>query len=340
MRLQVGRTGAITPVAKLTPVKVSGVTVSSASLHNWDEIGRLDIRQGDHIIIERAGDVIPYVVKSLPEKRTGREEVIPLPTTCPVWRSPAARLEGEVIPHCQGLDCPARLRETLKHFASRHAMDIDGLGERYIDQLLRLGLVKSVADLYSLTKEDLFRFDRMGDKLAENLLAAIAASKKRPLASFLHALGIRHVGVHLARILANHFGSLESLGKASREELTAIHEIGDQVADSIVRFFQSPHNLAFLKQLEKAGVIPEAGEKKGETPLTGKTFVFTGALNRLTRQEAEAMVLERGGRAAGAVSKKTTYVVAGEEAGSKYRKAVELGVPILSEQEFMEMMES
>lgn len=338
VRLQVGRTGAITPVAKLTPVRVSGVTVASASLHNWDEIARLDIRQGDHVIIERAGDVIPYVVRSLPEKRTGREAAIPVPAVCPVCGSPVARLEGEVIPRCQGLDCPARLRETLKHFASRNAMDIDGLGERYIDQLLRLGLVKSVADLYTLTKEDLFRFERMGDKLAENLLAAIAASKKRPLARFLHALGIRHVGVHLARVLSDRFGSAAALTKASREELTAIHEIGDQVADSVVRFFQSPHNLAILKQLEDAGVVPETGEKKGGTALAGKTFVFTGALSRFTRQEAEAMVTERGGRAAGSVSRKTDFVVAGEEAGSKYRKAVELGVPVLSEEDFIRLL--
>jgi DNA ligase (NAD+) len=340
VRLQVGRTGAITPVAKLTPVKVSGVTVSSASLHNWDEIARLDIRTGDHVIVERAGDVIPYVVRSLPEQRTGEEEEIPFPVTCPVCGSPVARLEGEVIPRCQGLDCPARLREALKHFVSRTAMEIDGLGERYIDQLLRLGLVKSVADLYTLDRKKLSLFERMGDKLADKLLDAIGASKKRPLARLLHALGIRHVGAHLARVLADRFGSLDALSKATHEELTAVYEIGDQVADSVVRFFQSPRNLDIINQLKDLHVVPEAGEEKADTSLAGKTFVFTGALSRFTRPEAEAMVIQRGGRAAASVSKKTDYVVAGEEAGSKYRKALELGVPILSEEEFLRMVEN
>ncbi|MBN2429189.1 MAG: NAD-dependent DNA ligase LigA [Deltaproteobacteria bacterium] len=340
VRLQVGRTGAITPVASLRPVKLSGVMVSNASLHNWDEIKRLGLKIRDTVIIERAGDVIPHVVKVLKEKRTGKEQDVSFPKFCPVCGNPVARLEGEVVPRCQGLDCPAQLRESLKHFASRTAMDIDGLGERYIDQLLKLNLVTSVADLFRLTKEDLFSFERMGEKLADNLLAAIAASKHRSLDRFIFALGIRHVGAHLAKVLANYFGSLQAMEKASRDKLVAIHEIGDQVADSVVRFFESPHNRKILKQLEEAGVVPEPAETVKGSTLAGKTFVFTGALTRFTRQEAEKMVEEQGGKAASSVSQKTDYVVAGEAAGSKYQKAVDLGVTILSEDEFFRLLEN
>jgi DNA ligase (NAD+) len=288
--------------------------------------------------VERAGDVIPDVVRVLPEKRTGAEEAIPFPDTCPECGSPVARLEGEVVPRCQGLSCPARLRESIKHFASRGAMDIDGLGDRYIDQLLRLGLVGDVADLYRLTREDFFRFERMGDKLAENLLDAIAASKRRPLSRFLYALGIRHVGEHLAKVLARQFGSLEALAKTGRDELLAIHEVGPQVADSVVNFFQSQRNREILNKLLEAGVSPKEEERRAGGPLSGKTFVFTGALTRFSRKEAQEMVERLGGRAAGSVSKKTDYVVAGEEAGSKLDKARELGVSVLSEEAFLEMM--
>ena len=270
IRLQVGRTGAITPVASLKPVRLSGVVVSNASLHNWDEIGRLDLKIGDAVVIERAGDVIPHVVRVLKEKRRGMETPVPFPEKCPACGNPVARLEGEVIPRCQGLDCPAQLREILKHFASRTAMDIDGLGERYLDQLLKLGLVKSVADLYRLQPEDLFRFERMGEKLAGNLLSAIAESKHRPLDRFIHALGIRHVGTHLAKVLAAHFGSLEGLKNASRDDLVAIHEVGEQIADSVVHFFQSPHNQEILKQLEQSGVTPVQAEKKAGSSLAEK----------------------------------------------------------------------
>ena len=339
VRLQVGRTGAITPVACLKPVKLSGVIVANASLHNWDEIERLGLRIGDTAIIERAGDVIPHVVKVLKEKRSGTEKSIPFPKQCPVCGNPVARLEGEVVPRCQSLDCRAQLRESLKHFASRTAMDMDGLGERYIDQLLKLNLVKSVADLYSLTREQLFGFERMGEKLAGNLLASIAGSKRRSLDRFIFALGIRHVGAHLAKVLANHFGSFQALENASREELVDIHEIGNQVADSVVRFFESPHNREILRQLEEAGVIPESTEKTTGTALAGKTFVFTGTLNCFTRQEAEKVVENLGGRATNTVSNKTDFVVAGEAAGSKYQKAVDLGVAILSEDEFLQLIQ-
>ncbi len=339
IQLQVGRTGAITPVARLRPVEVSGVTVSRASLHNWDEIARLDMRIGDQVVVERAGDVIPDVVRVLTEKRSGEERVVPLPEACPECGSPVVRLEGEVVPRCQGLSCPARLKESIKHFASRTGMDIDGLGDRYIDQLLRLGLVDSVAGLYTLGKEDLFRFDRMGDKLADNLLAAIDASRRRPLPRFLFALGIRHVGQHIAKVLARQFGSLENLRQTSREDLLAIHEVGPQVAESVESFFRSPRNLEILRQLGEAGVVPETEERRAGGPLSRKTFVFTGSLARFSRKEAQERVERLGGRAAGSVSKKTDYVVAGEEAGSKLDRARQLGVPVLSEEEFLQMME-
>ncbi|MFO7984160.1 MAG: NAD-dependent DNA ligase LigA [Desulfuromonadales bacterium] len=338
IRLQVGRTGAITPVARLRPVEVSGVNVSRASLHNWDEIDRLDVRIGDQIVVERAGDVIPDVVRVLKEKRSGDEQPVPMPQFCPECGSAVSRLEGEVVPRCQGLACPAQLKESINHFASRRAMDIDGLGERYIDQLLRLDLVKSVADLYRLTSEDLFRFERMGARLAEKLLQAISESKSRPLDRFLYALGIRHVGVHLARVLARQFGSLEELARAGREDLLAIHEIGPQVADSVVSFFASERNRAILDQLCQLGVVPGRQEKRAGGPLSGQTFVFTGSLSRFTRQDAQEMVEELGGRASGSVSKKTAFVVAGEEAGSKLEKALGLGVPVLSETAFLDMM--
>jgi DNA ligase (NAD+) len=337
--LQVGRTGAITPVARLRPVEVSGVTVSRASLHNWDEIARLGVMQGDQVVVERAGDVIPDVVRVLTERRSGAEEPIPFPEFCPACGSPAASLPGEVVPRCQGLSCPARLKESIKHFASRNAMDIDGLGDRYVDQLLRLDLLHSVADLYRLNREDLFRFERMGEKLADNLLMAISQSRRRPLSRFLFALGIRHVGQHLARLLARQFGSLTELQKATREELLAIHEVGPQVADSVVNFFAAPGNLEILDQLQRLGVVPETEERRAGGPLSGKTFVFTGVLPNLGRKEAQELVERLGGRAAGSVSKKTSCVVSGEEAGSKLDRARGLGVPVLTEEEFLQMIE-
>ena len=338
IQLQVGRTGAITPVAHLQPVEVSGVTVSRASLHNWDEIDRLDARIGDQVVVERAGDVIPDVVRVLTEKRTGKETRIPMPTHCPVCGSPVKRLEDEVVPRCQGLSCPAQLKESLKHFARRGGMDIDGLGGKYIDQLLQLGLVKNVADLYRLNKEDLFRFERMGDKLAEKLLDAIEASKKRPLSRFLNALGIRHVGDHIAKVLATQFGSLDELSRASQEDLLACHEIGPQVASSVTSFFASPQNQQILADLATLGVRPEREERRAGGPFSGKTFVFTGTLALFSRKEAQTLVEKLGGRASGSVSKKTDFVVAGEEAGSKLTRAQELGVTILSEEEFEQLV--
>ena len=338
VRYQVGRTGAVTPVANLRPVNVSGVTVSSASLHNWDEIERLGIRIGDTVVVERAGDVIPDIVKVLTEKRDGSEQDIPEPTECPACGSPVVRDAAEVVPRCQGLSCPAQLKESLKHFCARGAMDIEGLGDRLIDQLLRLGLVNSVADLYRLEKGQLFQFERMGDKLAEKLLAAISASKERPLERFLFGLGIRHVGSHLAKVLSRQFGSLEALAAADQEQLLAIHEIGPQVADSVTRFFADPNNLEILEQLQQLGVAPITMQQPKGDLLSGKVFVFTGALERFSRKEGEALVEAEGGRASGSVSKKTDYVVAGPGAGSKLTKAEQLGVTVLDEEEFLALI--
>jgi DNA ligase (NAD+) len=334
----VGRTGVITPTAHLRPVEVSGVTVSRATLHNWEEMERKDIRIGDTVVIERAGDVIPAVVRVVLEERSGNEQQLPIPTVCPECGSPVIKLPEEVAVRCQGLACPAQIRESIIHFASRNAMDIDGLGEKYIDQLLRLGLVHDVADIYGLDAADLMRFERMGDKLAENLLNAIAESKTRELATFIFALGIRHVGEHTARLLANGFGSLQNLMAASEEELLTIREVGPQVARSITAFFAGAENRRVIERLLVAGVSPSVAEKRVGGRFTGKTYVFTGSLERCSRSHAQKLVEAEGGHAAGSVSKKTDYVVAGAEAGSKLEKARLLGVTILTEEEFLQMM--
>jgi len=335
----VGRTGVITPTAHLRPVEVSGVTVSRATLHNWEEMERKDIRIGDTVVIERAGDVIPAVVKVLTEKRTGSERFLPIPATCPACGSEVVKIPGEVAVRCMGLSCPAQIRESIIHFASRNAMDMEGLGEKYIEQLLRLGLVGNVADLYTLTKDDFMKFDRMGDKLAENLLKAIEASKKRELSRFIFALGIRHVGEHTAKLLATAFGSIDNLARATEEELLSIREIGPQVARGITTFFHNEENREIIRRMIAAGVTPTVEEKKVGGRFTGKTFVFTGTLSRFTRSEAQRMVEGEGGHAAGSVSKKTDYVVAGAEAGSKLEKARQLGVTVLTEDEFLRMLE-
>ncbi|MFZ3209857.1 MAG: NAD-dependent DNA ligase LigA, partial [Geobacteraceae bacterium] len=335
----VGRTGVITPVAQLKPVEVSGVMVSRATLHNWDEMEKKDIRIGDTVLVERAGDVIPAVVRVVMEKRTGGERSLHIPQNCPECGSEVVKIPDEAAVRCLGLSCPAQLREALIHFASRRAMDIDGLGERYIDQLLRLKLVQNVADLYCLTRDDLMRFDRMGDRLADKLLAAIAGSRERGLGRFIFALGIRHVGEQTAKLLANAFGSMENLARATEDELISIREIGPQVSRSITTFFRNRENMRVMERLCKAGVRPSVEEKRVGGRLAGRTFVFTGALTRFTRDEAKGMVEQEGGHAAGSVSKKTDFVVAGSEAGSKLDKARELGVKVLGEDEFLEMLE-
>ncbi|MDR3580739.1 MAG: NAD-dependent DNA ligase LigA [Oryzomonas sp.] len=334
----VGRTGVITPVAHLRPVVISGVTVARATLHNWDEIAAKDIRINDTVLVERAGDVIPAVVRVLTEKRTGRELPLPPPQTCPECGSEVVRIADEVAVRCMGLSCPPQIRESIIHFASRNAMDIEGLGEKFIEQLLSLGLVHNVADIYRLTRADFMHFERMGDKLAGNLLAAIENSKQRELGRFIFALGIRHVGERTAKTLAQSFGSLESLEQATIEELTSIRDIGATVAQSIRTFFDNRDNVAVIQRMLEAGVAPTAEEKRVGGRLTGKSFVFTGALSGFTRDRARRIVEDEGGHVVGSVSKKTDYVVAGEDPGSKLDKARELGVTVLSEALFSELV--
>ncbi|RMD90244.1 MAG: NAD-dependent DNA ligase LigA [Calditrichaeota bacterium] len=335
---QVGRTGTLTPVAIMRPVKVGGVEISRATLHNQDEIDRKDVRIGDWVVVQRAGDVIPEVVKVIKSRRTGKEKKYHLPDKCPVCGSRVVRLPGEVAYRCQNLSCPAQLKEGIRHFASKGAMDIEGLGEKLIDQLVDKGLVKSVADLYTLKKEQLAKLERMADKSAQNIIDAIEKSKEVDLARFLYALGIRYVGEHIARVLAQEFKTLDNLKKASIEELQQVYEIGPQVAESVYQFFHEPHNLETIDRLIKSGVrIRELAEPR-EKKLAGKTFVFTGALQNFTREEAERLVEELGGRAASSVSRNTDYVVVGENPGSKAQRARELGIPTLSEEEFIQMV--
>ncbi|ORJ62456.1 NAD-dependent DNA ligase LigA [Geothermobacter hydrogeniphilus] len=337
--LQVGRTGAITPVAHLRPVSISGVTVSRASLHNWDEIKRLDLRIGDRVIVERAGDVIPDVVRVLKDQRRGNETTCPEPTLCPECGQPVIRREEEVVPRCGNSHCPARTLERIRHFVSRKAMDIDGLGEKQIAQLIELGKVEDVADLYLLRKEDLFELERMGETLAAKLLQAIDASRTRPLSRLLFGLGIRHVGEHTARVLARRYPDLDSLAAATVDDLKAIHEIGDKVAESLIDFFTDPCQLALLDKLRRAGVHPEAeATVQQDGPLNGKTLVITGSLESMSRKQAEARVEQLGGRAAGSVSRKTDYLVAGPGAGSKLARAEQLGIEILDEETFLRLI--
>ncbi|MBW2505361.1 MAG: NAD-dependent DNA ligase LigA [Deltaproteobacteria bacterium] len=338
--LQVGRTGAITPVAHLKPVVLSGVTVSRASLHNWDEIERLDLRVGDRVIVERAGDVIPDVVKVLTEKRSGQESRVSLPIRCPECHASVQKAENEVVPRCTNTHCPAQTIERIKHFVSRDAMDIDGLGEKQLDQLIQLGKIVDIADLYELNKNDLFALDRMGETLAAKLLDAIEASKAPPLSRLIYALGIRHVGRNTAKLLAKRFNSLEELSSCDKTDLTAIHEIGDKVADSIIDFFGNPEKILLMTRLAALGVEPKPeAQVLREGPLKGKTVVVTGSLKSFSRNQAEDLIEQLGGRSSGSVSKKTDYVLAGENAGSKLEKARSLDIPVLDEAAFLALTE-
>jgi DNA ligase (NAD+) len=337
--LSVGRTGVITPVAQLRPVEISGVTVSRATLHNWDEIAIKDIRVGDTVVVERAGDVIPAVVRVLTERRNADAQPSLPPERCPECGSEVVRIADEVAVRCMGLSCPPQIRESIMHFASRNAMDIEGLGEKFVEQLLTLGLIHSVADLYYLSKDDFMRFERMGDKLAANLLSAIESSKKRELGRFIFALGIRHVGERTAKSLAQAFGSLDNLQRATFDELVSIRDIGATVAQSICTFFDNQGNREVIRRLLEAGVTPAVELKQVGGRFTGKTFVFTGGLSRFSREEAQRLVEAEGGTAVGSVSKKTGFVVAGADAGSKLAKARELGVTVLNEDEFVALLE-
>jgi DNA ligase (NAD+) len=335
--VQVGRTGALTPVALLEPVQVGGVTVSRSTLHNMDEIERLGLQIGDTVLIERAGEVIPHVLKVV---RPGKNrKPFKMPKNCPECGSAIHHVEGEVAYRCVNAACPAKRKESLLHFAGRHAMNIDGLGDKIVDQLVDKGLVKDVADLYSLKLEDLAGLERMAEKSAQNLLDEIEASKKNSLARLIYALGIQFVGERTAQLLAEHFSSLEELAAATEEQLIEVPEVGPKVAASIAEFFSEPANLKLIKKLNKAGVHPTAEKRKVKSDkFAGKSFVFTGGLANRSREEAGEIVQQHGGKVSGSVSKKTDYVVVGTDPGSKYDKAKELGVTILTESEFEKLL--
>lgn len=338
IKAQVGRTGTLTPVAIMKSVQIGGVEVSRATLHNQDEIEKKDVRIGDWVVVQRAGDVIPEVVSVVTNRRTGSEKKYQLPDICPVCGAHVVRLPGEAAHRCQNLSCPAQLKQQIGHFASRNAMDIEGLGDKLIDQLVDKALVKSTADLYFLTKQQWTILERMGDKSAQNIIDALEKSKHVALDRFIYSLGIRFIGEHAARLLADHFKTLINFKKATYEELMTIYEIGPQSAQSIIQFLKEPKNLMTIDRLLAAGIKIEEKVEPKENKLAGKTFVFTGALASFTRYEAEQLVISLGGHAASSVSKKTDYVVVGKDPGSKATKAQELGVKVLSEDEFKEMV--
>ena len=339
IRIQVGRTGALTPVADLEPVRLSGTTITRSTLHNEDEIKRKDVRVGDWVLIERSGDVIPNVVAVMKERRTGKETKFVFPGHCPVCGAAAFRPEGEVISRCTNPSCSAKLRESLLHFASRRAMDIEGLGDSLVDQLLEKKLVQAIPDIYSLRSDDLVSLERMGPKSSQNLLDQIEGSKARDLSALIFALGIRHVGERLARTLASHFRTLDALAEAAAEELTEVEDIGPKVAESILFFFRQPENTALIRRLKEAGLNFESrAEKRAAGPLEGKTFVLTGTLASLERDEAKEVIEGLGGKVTSSVSGKTDYVVVGESPGSKLDKARQLKIAILDEQEFLKLV--
>lgn len=337
--VQVGRTGVLTPRAVLAPVHLAGTTVQSATLHNQDYIAEKDIRIGDTVLVQKAGEIIPEIVEVDLSKRRQGAAPYELPKVCPVCGAPVTRdVDGAAV-RCTGAECPAQLLRNITHFASRDAMDIDGLGPAVLQQLIETGLIRSAADLYSLTEQDFAQLDRMGEKSAANAVAAIEKSKGNDLGKLLYALGIRQVGAKAGRVLALHFKSLDALERASLEELTAIDDVGGITARFILDWLASPQSQDLLKKLRQAGVNMSCTEQAVDNRFAGKTFVLTGTLTRFDRKTAEAMIESRGGKASGSVSKKTSYVVAGDAAGSKLQKAQELGVPVLTEDEFAKMLE-
>jgi DNA ligase (NAD+) len=334
IRVQVGRTGKLTPVAELAPVSIGGTTVRNATLHNMDEIERLGVKIGDWVQVERGGDVIPKVAKVIVDTQHPRgHKRFHMPEVCPVCGTKVVRTEGEVDYRCVNANCPAKLRETILHFASRGVMNIDGMGEALVNQLTERGLVKDVADIYKLTKKDLLSLERFADKSAQNILDEIDNSKKLPLERVIYGLGMRFVGERTAQFLAEHFGSMGALERASQEELQDVNEVGPRIAESIVEFFNLPANRKLVERLRAAGLTLSGQKKERGTKLAGKTFVLTGTLAKYTRDEARKMIEDAGGKVTGSVSKKTDYVVAGTDAGSKLDKANQLGVKVIDERE-------
>ncbi len=337
--VQVGRTGALTPVAVLEPVAISGVEISRATLHNENEIKRKDIMIGDTVIVSRAGDVIPEIVRVIKEKRKGSEKVFTMPDICPVCKEPVIRPRGEVIRRCININCPAQIKGRIEHFASKRAMDIDGLGEKLIEQLVDKNIINDVSDVYYLHKDTLSNLDRMADKSSENIINAIAASKNPTFARFIYALGIRHAGEHISTILAEKYRDINELMSAKEDELINIPEIGPEVSNSIIAFFMEDRNKKTMERILSSGLTIEY--KKEETsPFKGLTFVFTGTLKTMSRDEARKKVEAFGAWTASSISKKVDYLVAGEETGSKLDKARELGIQILNEEKFLEMIGS
>ena len=336
--VQVGRTGVLTPKAVLEPVRLAGTTVTSATLHNQDFISDKDIRIGDTVLVRKAGEIIPEVLSVVLDKRPADSRPYFLPKTCPVCGAPVERDEDGAHMRCTGAECPAQLLRNLTHFASRDAMDIDGLGVAVVENLVNAGLVKTPGDLYFLKEEDVAGLDRMGKKSAQNLMAAIRRSKDQDLARLIYAFGIRQVGQKAGKILAARFQTMEALEHATLEELTAVNDVGEITARSILTWLESPQSRHLIARLRQAGVNMTAAEQGSDQRFAGMTFVLTGGLEQFTRDQAAAMIEDRGGKSAGSVSKKTTYVVAGEGAGSKLKKALDLGIPVLTEQEFLDLM--
>ena len=337
--VQVGRTGKLTPVAALKPVFIGGTTVTRATLHNMDEIERLGVKIGDWVVVERGGDVIPKVVRVIDDKEHPRgHKRFHMPEHCPVCGGKVVRVEGEADHRCVNANCPAKLRESILHFASRSVMNIEGMGDALVNQLTDRGLVKSVADIYKLSKADLLQLERMGDKSAQNVLDEIDASRKLPLERVIYALGIRFVGERTAEFLAEHFGSLDALMQASLNQLQEVNEVGPRVAQSLFDFFQEPKNRELIERLRKAGLTFTGKKKQRGTKLAGKTFVLTGTLANYSRDEAKKLIEDAGGKVSGTVSKKTDYVVAGTDAGSKLDKARQLKVNVIGEKEMLELI--
>jgi DNA ligase (NAD+) len=337
IEIQVGRTGVLTPVAHLKPVNVAGVTVSRATLHNEDEIEKKDVRIGDTVLVQRAGDVIPEVVKVILSKRTGAEKKFSMPDRCPVCNAAVARIEGEAATRCINSSCSAQVKERIKHFASKGAFDIDGLGAKLVDQLVEKDLLTSFADLFKLDKETLAGLERMGDKSGENLIHAIEASKKISFARFLYALGIRHAGEHVAALLADQFESLEDLTSCPQQDLTDIDGVGPVVAESIANYFQQEKNLGTIQSILDSGVQIVFEAKRKPAKFGGKMFVLTGTLDGMTRRQAKDMITEAGGKVSGSVSRNTDFVVAGDSPGSKLKRAKDLGLAVIDEAGFKKL---